>query len=67
MYNITERKVVVLDPDQVEQETYQNLLTLSGIDITIAEAMGIDMSKELAEIKLLANQLANNTIANDRR
>lgn len=62
MYNITERREFVLDPVQVEQETFDNLLALSGIDPVVAEIMDIDIDKEMKELRLLARQLTINLI-----
>lgn len=62
MYNITERKEFVLDPVQVEQETLDNLLSLSGIDPVIAKIMDIDIEEEMKALRLLARQLTTNLI-----
>jgi len=62
MYNITERKEFVLDPVQVEQETLDNLLSLSGIDPVIAKIMDIDIEEEMKGLRLLAQQLTTNLI-----
>jgi len=62
MYNIAQRKIYRLDPAQVEQETYQNLLSLTGIDPVIAEIMEIDIKEELTKLRQLAHQLTINLL-----
>lgn len=62
MYNIEKRVTYRLDPVQVEQETYQNLLAMTGIDPIVAKIMDIDIDKELEELKKLAKQLTTNLI-----
>lgn len=53
-----------IDPVRIEQDTFNNLFALSA-HIKAAQAVGINVDKDIEDLKVLAKQLTNNYLRNE--
>lgn len=59
-YKIADRKFVLTPLEQLEEETYNNLLVESNINIRNDARIGFDNKQLLSEMRVFAKQIAKN-------